>query len=57
MTELRIIRTLERIEQLKNGRWSFRQPKKQRGIGGLVKSHRDYLLDEVVRDSILVWPS
>ena len=49
MTELRLIRTLERIESLKDGgRWSFRQPKKQRGIGGLVKSHWDYLMDEMV---------
>jgi len=49
MTELRLIRTIERIELLKNdGRWSFRQPKKQRGIGGSVKSHWDYLLDEMV---------
>jgi len=49
MSELRLIRTIERIELLKNdGRWSFRQPKKQRGVGGLVKSHWDYLMDEVV---------
>ena len=49
MTELRLIRTLERIESLKDGgRWSFRQPKKQRGIGGLVKTHWDYLIDEMV---------
>jgi chromatin modification-related protein VID21 len=49
MTELRLIRTIERIDLLKNdGRWSFRQPKKQRGIGGSVKSHWDYLLDEMV---------
>ena len=49
MTELRLIRTLERIESLKDGgRWSFRQPKKQRGIGGLVKTHWDYLMDEMV---------
>ena len=49
MTELRLIRTLERIETLKDGgRWSFRQPKKQRGIGGLVKTHWDYLMDEMV---------
>lgn len=49
MAELRLIRTLERIESLKDsGRWSFRQPKKQRGIGGLVKTHWDYLMDEMV---------
>ncbi|KAF8889767.1 hypothetical protein CPB84DRAFT_1785346 [Gymnopilus junonius] len=48
MTELRLIRTIQRIDQLKEeGRWSFRQPKKQRGVGGLIKSHWDYLLDEM----------
>ncbi|KAJ3516720.1 hypothetical protein NLJ89_g941 [Agrocybe chaxingu] len=48
MAELRLIRTLERIESLKDeGRWGFRQPKKQRGVGGLVKTHWDYLLDEM----------
>ncbi|CAA7267895.1 unnamed protein product [Cyclocybe aegerita] len=48
MAELRLIRALERIESLKDeGRWGFRQPKKQRGVGGLVKTHWDYLLDEV----------
>ncbi|TFK76575.1 hypothetical protein BDN72DRAFT_852844 [Pluteus cervinus] len=46
-TELRLVRTLERVDHLKNGRWSFRQPKKQRGVGGLAKSHWDYLLDEM----------
>jgi hypothetical protein len=49
MTELRLIRVFERIELLKDaGRWGYRQPKKQRGIGGLAKSHWDYLLDEMV---------
>lgn len=49
MTELKLIRTFDRIESLKDsGRWSFRQPKKQRGVGGLVKSHWDYLMDEMV---------
>ncbi len=49
MAELRLIRAVDRIESLKDaGRWSFRQPKKQRGVGGLVKTHWDYLLDEVV---------
>ncbi|KAF8350819.1 hypothetical protein F5887DRAFT_941061 [Amanita rubescens] len=48
MAELRLIRAVDRIESLKDaGRWSFRQPKKQRGVGGLVKTHWDYLLDEV----------
>ena len=49
MTELRLIRTIDRIEALKDGgRWSFRQPKKQRGVGGLIKTHWDYLMDEMV---------
>lgn len=49
MEELRLTRAVDRIESLKDaGRWSFRQPKKQRGVGGLVKSHLDYLLDEMV---------
>ncbi|KXN85496.1 Chromatin modification-related protein EAF1 [Leucoagaricus sp. SymC.cos] len=48
MTELKLIRTFDRIESLKDGgRWSFRQPKKQRGVGGLVKTHWDYLMDEM----------
>nr|AUF42088.1 putative homeodomain protein [Volvariella volvacea] len=48
MTELRLINTVKRIDRLKHeGRWSFRQPKKQRGVGGLTKTHWDYLLDEV----------
>lgn len=49
MTELKLIRTFDRIESLKDGgRWSFRQPKKQRGVGGLLKTHWDYLMDEMV---------
>ncbi|KAI0673029.1 hypothetical protein C8Q78DRAFT_1077330 [Trametes maxima] len=48
MTEVRLIRTFERIELLKDaGRWSFRQIKKQRGVGGLSKTHWDYLMDEM----------
>ncbi|KAH9857077.1 hypothetical protein C2E23DRAFT_900323 [Lenzites betulinus] len=48
MTEVRLIRTFERIELLKNaGSWSFRQIKKQRGVGGLMKTHWDYLMDEM----------
>ncbi|KAJ2983058.1 hypothetical protein NUW54_g10671 [Trametes sanguinea] len=48
MQELRLIRTFERIEALKDaGQWSFRQIKKQRGVGGLTKTHWDYLLDEM----------
>jgi len=58
MTELRLIRTLDRIEYLKeNGRWSFRQPKKQRNIGSLYKTHWDYLLDEMVCMSYFSLPS
>ncbi|KAI0065418.1 hypothetical protein BV25DRAFT_1821819 [Artomyces pyxidatus] len=46
--ELRYIRALERVEVLKDsGKWSYRQPKKQRGVGGLTKTHWDYLLDEM----------
>ncbi|KAI6043008.1 hypothetical protein EDC04DRAFT_2654066 [Pisolithus marmoratus] len=40
ITELRMMRTLER--------WSYRQPKKQRNLGGMTKTHWDYLLDEMV---------
>ncbi|KAJ7090301.1 hypothetical protein B0H15DRAFT_884540 [Mycena belliarum] len=48
MAELRLIRALEQVESLKDaGRWSFRQPKKQRGVGGLTKTHWDYVLDEM----------
>ncbi|KAJ7739697.1 hypothetical protein DFH07DRAFT_752123 [Mycena maculata] len=48
MAELRLIRTLEQVELLKDaGRWSFRQPKKQRGVGGLTKTHWDYVMDEM----------
>nr|GAT59655.1 predicted protein [Mycena chlorophos] len=48
MSEIRLVRALDRIEMLKeDGRWSFRQPKKQRGVGGLNKTHWDYLLDEM----------
>ncbi|TFY67457.1 hypothetical protein EVJ58_g1621 [Rhodofomes roseus] len=46
--ELRLIRTLERVELLKEGSgWSYRQPKKQRTLGGTAKSHWDYLMDEM----------
>ncbi|KAH9050689.1 hypothetical protein EDB84DRAFT_1259038 [Lactarius hengduanensis] len=46
--ELRLVRVLERIEQLKDtGKWSYRQPKKQRGVGNVSKTHWDYLLDEM----------
>ena len=47
--ELQFVRACERVEMLKDeGRWSFRQPKKQRGMGGLSKTHWDYLMDEMV---------
>ena len=50
MAELRLIRTAERIESLKNqARWGLRQVKKQKAVGGLTKTHWDYLLDEMVR--------
>ncbi|TEB08669.1 hypothetical protein FA13DRAFT_1749814, partial [Coprinellus micaceus] len=39
ISELKLIRTIERIEKLKHeGRWAFRQTKKQRGVGGLMKN-------------------
>lgn len=47
--ELRFLRAMGRIEQLKQeGRWSFRQPKKQKGppVG---KSSWDWMLEEMVR--------
>ena len=51
MTELRLIRVFERIEHLKEGNaWGFRQPRKQRGLGGLGKTHWDYLMDEMVNE-------
>jgi chromatin modification-related protein VID21 len=54
-TELRLLRVLERIEQLKEaGKWSYRQPKKQRGVGNVSKTHWDYLLDEMVRCSLVI---
>jgi hypothetical protein len=49
MSELRLIRALDRIDNLKaQGKWSFRQPKKHRGVGSLTKTHLDYLMDEMV---------
>ena len=54
-TELRLIRVLDRIEQLKEaGKWSYRQPKKQRGVGNMSKTHWDYLLDEMVRYPLVI---
>ncbi|KAI6129121.1 hypothetical protein EDD17DRAFT_1563435 [Pisolithus thermaeus] len=48
ITELRLMRTLERVESLEDiAKWSYRQPKKQRNLGGMTKTHWDYLLDEM----------
>lgn len=53
VSELRLLRTLERVESLENvAKWSYRQPKKQRNLGGMTKTHWDYLLDEIVRNLI-----
>lgn len=47
-TELRFVRALDRVESLKDkGKWSFRQPKKQRAVGVTNKTHWDYLLHEM----------
>ncbi len=55
MTELRLTRVIDRIETLKDaGKWSFRQPKKQRAVDNINKTHWDYLLDEMVRSYHLV---
>jgi hypothetical protein len=57
-TELRLIRVLDRIEQLKEaGKWSYRQPKKQRGVGNMSKTQWDYLLDEMVRYPLVILKS
>ena len=43
------MKAFERIENLKRaGKWSFKQIKKQRVAAGLVKTHWDYLMDEMV---------
>ncbi|KAH7908579.1 hypothetical protein BJ138DRAFT_1157329 [Hygrophoropsis aurantiaca] len=48
IAELRLTRTLERIESLENvAKWSYRQPKKQTRLGGQTKTHWDYLMDEM----------
>lgn len=53
ITELRLMRTLERVESLENvAKWSYRQPKKQRNLGGTTKTHWDYLLDEMVTTTL-----
>lgn len=39
---------MEKIEALKDdGKWGYRQMKKQRGVGGLTKTHWDHLLEEM----------
>jgi chromatin modification-related protein VID21 len=49
MNEIRALRAIDRIDELKSkGQWSLRQVKRYRGVGGLAKSHRDYLMDEMV---------
>ena len=49
MTELKLIKAFDRIDALiEAGSWGFRQPKKQRSVGGSLKTHWDYLLDEMV---------
>ena len=49
--ELKGLRAMEKIEQMKSeGRWSFRQIKKQKAPP-VVKSHRDYMLEEMVGSS------
>ncbi|TBU65625.1 hypothetical protein BD310DRAFT_953748 [Dichomitus squalens] len=48
IAEMHLLRVFERVDKLKDsGQWSFRQPKKQRGVGGLMKTHWDYLMDEM----------
>ena len=48
------MRTLERVESLENvAKWSYRQPKKQRNLGGMTKTHWDYLMDEMVWHGII----
>ncbi|KAG1749128.1 uncharacterized protein EDB91DRAFT_1235613 [Suillus paluster] len=48
ISELRLTRALERVESLENvAKWSYRQPKRQKNLGGLTKTHWDYLMDEM----------
>lgn len=50
------MRTLERVESLENvAKWSYRQPKKQRNLGGMTRTHWDYMLDEMVRNLIRIF--
>ncbi|KAG2061308.1 hypothetical protein BDR06DRAFT_986313 [Suillus hirtellus] len=48
IAEVRLTRTLERVESLENvAKWSYRQPKRQKNLGGVTKTHWDYLMDEM----------
>ncbi|KAG0706394.1 hypothetical protein DFH29DRAFT_171526 [Suillus ampliporus] len=48
IAELRLTRALERVESLENvAKWSYRQPKRQKNLGGMTKTHWDYLMDEM----------
>lgn len=48
IAEVRLARALERVESLENvAKWSYRQPKRQKNLGGLTKTHWDYLMDEM----------
>ncbi|KAG2158054.1 uncharacterized protein EDB93DRAFT_742537 [Suillus bovinus] len=48
IAEARLTRTLERVESLENvAKWSYRQPKRQKNLGGMTKTHWDYLMDEM----------
>lgn len=48
IAEVRLTRALERVESLENvAKWSYRQPKRQKNLGGLTKTHWDYLMDEM----------
>lgn len=48
-TELKLMCAFDHIENLKReNKWSFRQYKKSRVSAGLIKTHWDYLMDEMV---------
>lgn len=54
INELRFNRAMQQVEHLKQqGRWSFRQPKKQKGPP-MAKSHWDWLLEEMVSRAVPV---
>lgn len=53
-TELKLMCAFDHIENLKReNKWSFRQYKKSRVSAGLIKTHWDYLMDEMVGIIIL----